>query len=67
MATKIIFLDDRDENKSDDNLEIFANNDGFLTITMEDVNNDYSYCSIQLTKENGLELIEHIKKELDLL
>ena len=67
MAQKIIFLDDRGQTKSNDQLEIFANEDGLLTITMEDIGNDYSYSCIQLTKENALELVKHIQSELYLL
>jgi hypothetical protein len=67
MAQKTIFLDDRGNNKSNDQLEIFANTDGLLTITMEDTNDDFSYACIQLTKENALELVKHIQNEIELL
>lgn len=67
MATKILFTDDRIENKSVSQLEIFANNDDMLTIIMEEYDNDYSYNCIELTKESALELIKHIQNQLELI
>jgi hypothetical protein len=67
MAVKLIFTDDRTENKSLSHLEIFANNDDMLTIIMEESDNDYSYNCIELTKESALDLIKHIQNQLDLI
>lgn len=67
MAKQLIFLTDTEKSDKSDKLEIYANDEGMLTISMEDVDDQYSFNCIKLTKESALELIEHIKNELDLL
>lgn len=67
MATKLLFTDDRTENKSESQLEIFANDKDTLTIIMEEVDNCYSFNCIELTKESALDLIKHIQNQLELI
>ena len=66
MAIKTIFTSDK-EDSTNDELELFADNEQFLSITMYDPNNDYSFCKIQIDKENALLLLELLTKEIDLM
>jgi hypothetical protein len=66
MAIKTIFKTDAVNNNNDE-LELFADNEGFISILMEDPDNDYSLCKIQLNKESALLLLELLTKEIDLL
>jgi len=66
MAIKTIFTTDK-ENGTNDELELFADNEGFISIFMQDNDNDISFCKIQINKENALLLLELLTKEIDLI
>ena len=66
MAIKTIFTDDK-ENGTDDELGVFADNEGYLTIMMYDPQNDYSFCKIQLNEESAILLLNLLTKEIGLM
>lgn len=66
MAIKTIFTDDK-ENGTNDELSIFADNEDYLTITMNDPLDGYSFCKIQLDKDSALLLLDLLTKEINLM
>lgn len=66
MAIKTIFTSDK-EDSTNDELEVFADNEHFLSITINDPSDDYSFSKIQINKENALLLLELLTKEIDLM
>jgi len=66
MAIKTIFTNDI-QTSSLDELEIFADNEGYITIQMNEPSNDMCFCKIQIDKEHALLLLELLTKEIDLI
>ena len=66
MAIKTIFTSDKEDSRNDE-LEVFADNEHFLSITMNNPDDDYSFSKIQINKESAFLLLELLTKEIDLM
>lgn len=67
MGKKLIFTDDRIDEGTNDELEIFANSEGLITIQMTNQTDDYCYNVIKINKDTALEIIDVINEQLGLL
>ena len=67
MGKKLIFTDDRIDEGTNDELEIFSNSEGLITIKMTNQTDDYCYNVIKINKDTALEIIDVINEQLGLL
>lgn len=64
MATKLLFIDDSENGKSEYELETYQNTEGRLFLDLSHKDDPYCGGWITLDKETALELANHIIKEM---
>lgn len=66
MAIRTVFTNDAATDSLDE-LELFADNEGFITIMMQDPNDSMCFTKVQLDKESALLLSELLITQIALL
>lgn len=64
MATKLLFIDDSENGKSEYELETYLNRDGRLFLNLSHKDDPYNGGWMTLDKETALQLANHIIKEV---